>query len=80
MYAEGRGVEQNDEQAVFWSRKAGDQGDDCGQFILGVMYKTGRGVEQDAVKSVYWYRISAEGGNASAIAALKLLGIDSKNN
>jgi len=44
------------------------------------MYKTGRGVEQDAVKSVYWYRKSAEGGNASAIAALKLLGIDSKNN
>ena len=33
---DGRGVEQNDEQAVFWYRKAAEQGDATAQFNLGV--------------------------------------------
>ena len=38
MYANGRGVEQDDEQAVFWYRKAAEQGHASAQFNLGWMY------------------------------------------
>ena len=47
MYANGRGVAQDDEQAVFWYRKAAEQGNAIAQFNLGKMYENGHGVEQD---------------------------------
>ena len=41
MYANGRGVRQDDAQAVQWYRKAAEQGDAEAQFNLGVMYADG---------------------------------------
>ena len=35
MYDKGRGVEQDDEQAVFWYRKAAEQGNARAQCNLG---------------------------------------------
>ena len=43
MYRNGRGVAQNDAEAVKWYRKAADQGLAEGQFNLGGMYENGRG-------------------------------------
>ena len=62
MYEWGRGLEQDDEQAVFWYRKAveGNYAITDAQFRLGLMYEHGRGLEQDDEHAVFWYRKAAE--------------------
>ena len=66
MYATGRGVPQDDAEAVRWYRLAAEQGDAIAQLNLGVMYATGRGVPQDDAEAVRWYRLAAEQGDARA--------------
>ena len=63
-YYYGRGVPQNNEEAVKWYRKAAEQGDAGGQANLGVMYEKGRGVPQSDEEAVKWYRKAAEQGHA----------------
>jgi len=62
MYAEGRGVPQDEAAAVYWYRLAADQGLAQAQFNLGVMYAEGRGVSQDAAEAARWYRLAAAQG------------------
>jgi TPR repeat protein len=50
MYLEGRGVQQDDTQAVAWYRKAAEQGDASAQQSLGYMYVKGRGVPKITVR------------------------------
>ena len=49
MYAKGRGVAQDDVQAVKWFRKAALQGNASAQYNLGLMYYKGESVTQDYV-------------------------------
>ena len=62
MYAEGRGVSQDDAAAVYWYRLAADQGLAEAQFNLGVMYAEGRGVSQDDATAARWYQLAAAQG------------------
>jgi hypothetical protein len=55
MYANGRGVAQNDAEAAKWYRKAADQGDVRAQVALGHMYKSGRGVARDLAEAQRWF-------------------------
>ena len=64
MYDEGKGVQQDDYEAVKWYRKAAEQGGVHGQLILGIKYELGKGVQQDDYEAVKWYRKSAEQGDA----------------
>jgi len=66
MYAEGRGVPQDDKKALDWYSKAANQGDAGAQYNLGQMYRTGRGVAQDNKKAVAWYTKAANQGFADA--------------
>ena len=66
MYFNGRGVAQDDVEAVAWYRQAAGQGHAKAQTRLGVMYDTGKGVAQDDVEAVAWYRQAAEQGIAEA--------------
>ena len=66
MYEDGRGVKQDDVEAVKWFRQAAEQGDAKAQFNLGLMYDEGRGVKQDYFEAVKWYRQAAEQGDAKA--------------
>ena len=66
MYDHGRGVEQDDTEAVRWYRLAAAQGDAGAQCNLGSMYATGRGVEQDDGEAACWYRLAAGQGQANA--------------
>ena len=43
-YATGRGVPEDDAEAVRWYRMAAEQGHAGAQYALGFMYATGRGV------------------------------------
>ena len=56
----GKGIEQDDAEAVKWYRLAAEQGDADAQYNLGWMYANGRGVEQDDAEAVKWYRLAAE--------------------
>ena len=66
MYAEGKGVPENDAEAVKWFRKAAEQGNDSAQWRLGAMYNYGWGVPGDEAEAATWYRKAAEQGHANA--------------
>ncbi|MXQ72312.1 tetratricopeptide repeat protein, partial [Aeromonas caviae] len=66
----GRGVAQDDQQAIAWYRKAAERGDAAAQASLGLMYERGQGVTRDARQAVAWYRKAAERGDAQAQARL----------
>ena len=66
FYSTGRGVPQDDGEAVKWYRRAAEQGEAVAQFILGNRYTDGRGVPQDDREAVKWYRRAAEQGDADA--------------
>ena len=66
MYAEGRGVPQNDAVAFAWYRQAAEQGVAEAQFNVGLMYSAGRGVPRDEAEAVTWYQQAAAQGLAEA--------------
>ena len=66
MYTNGRGVAQDDKQAVAWYRKAAEQGYAKAQLFLGVMYDNGMGVVQDNKLAYVWSSVSAANGYAYA--------------
>ena len=70
MYDTGRGVPEDDREAVRWYRLAADQGHVTAQFNLGVMHATGEGVPQDDREAVCWYRLAADQGDVDAQADL----------
>ena len=59
-------IEEDEEEAVKWYRKAAERGYAAAQYNLGFMYDNGRGVAQDYTKAVEWYTKSAEQGHARA--------------
>ena len=65
-YRLGKGVKQNDTEAVKWFRKSAEAGFASAQFNLGVAYETGRGVKQDNSEGVKWHRRASEQGVAVA--------------
>jgi hypothetical protein len=69
MYANGRGVVQDDVEAVKWYHKAADQGHARAQNNLGVMYGTGRGVAQNYVSAHLWFNVAASRGYQRAAGA-----------
>lgn len=59
LYDTGRGVPQNDAEAVKWYRMDADQGNASAQFNLGNMYCNGRGIPQDYVQAHMWFNLAA---------------------
>jgi TPR repeat protein len=70
MYANGKGTSKDAKQAVYWYKKAAEQGYAGAQYNLGVMYANGEGALQDLSKAKYWIKKAYEGGNARAKEAL----------
>ena len=64
MYATGCGVDKNDTKAVYWYRKAAEQGNAMAENNLGCMLECGRGCEKDEQEALLMYRKAAEHGNA----------------
>jgi TPR repeat protein len=62
MYRDGRGVARDDAQAAYWFRKSALQGNDWGQYYLGMMYHEGRGIGRDDALALYWLHKAAEQG------------------
>ena len=65
-FEEGKGVERSYFNALWWYRKAADQGDAEALLRLGSMFEEGRGVQRSDLKASEWYRRAADQGDAEA--------------
>jgi hypothetical protein len=65
-YDNGRGVEQDAEEAVKWYLKAAEQGHAEAQLNLGCCYANGQGVEQDRVEAYAWFSMAAKADSDAA--------------
>lgn len=54
MYANGKGIEKDDEQAFSWHSKAAAQGDPAAQKALRDSYANGKGTEKNSLMAAYW--------------------------
>src|SRR5580692_2840090 len=67
LYLYGRGVTQDDSEAIIWFQKAAEQRHPVAMLYLGVMYAEGRGVPQDYVRAYMWFSLSAAQGEQRAV-------------
>jgi uncharacterized protein len=58
MFANGRGVPQNQIEAAIWYCRASEQGNPTAQYMLGLMYDKGHGVRQDYVEAYKWLNLA----------------------
>jgi hypothetical protein len=61
LYELGLGVPQDYTQAMFWLRKAAEQGAVGCQVSLGDLYKKGQHVPQDYAEAYFWFDLAAAG-------------------
>ena len=73
MYDNGRGVRQDDAQAVYWYRKAAEQGNVEAQHNLGAMYANGQGVRQDHKIAKEWLGKACDNGLQQSCDAYRTL-------
>ena len=66
MYANGEGVPEDDAKAVYWWRKAAEQGVADAQTNLGLMHANGEGVPEDDVQAYAWFSIAVAQGYEEA--------------
>jgi TPR repeat protein len=75
MYQEGRGVEQNVQEAQVWFgriREAAERGESEAQVSFALMFHHGLGVGQDYAEAAKWHRRAAEQGDANAAVSVAL--------
>jgi TPR repeat protein len=74
MYSNGRGITQNDAQALAWFQKATEQGVATPHVNLGTLYsEAGKGFAPNDADAAAWLRKAAEQGNAYAQYNLGLM-------
>ncbi len=73
LYAEGKGVEQNDATAFAWFLRAANQGSAAAQYNVGASYAEGTGVEKSNPDAAKWFQRAADQGMAYAQLNLGLL-------
>ena len=72
MYERGRGIAQDDKQAVRWYTLAAQQGFVEAQYNLGLMYGFGRGVLQDHIRAHMWFNIAAGSGEKDSVKNINI--------
>jgi TPR repeat protein len=63
MYANGKDVTEDQEEASRLYRKAAEQGDQYAQAMLGIRLQEGKGTPKNEVEALKWFRLSANQGN-----------------
>jgi len=64
MYYKGEGTSKNEEKAVYWWEKSGQQGHIEAQINLVHMYLSSKEMSNDNERSMYWLKKAAQQGNA----------------
>ena len=73
LYAEGKGVVQNDATAFMWMQRAATQGNADAQYDVGASYIEGVGVQKSAAEAAKWFLRAANQGMVYAQFNLGLL-------
>ena len=73
LYRKGRGVPQDDVQALQWYQKAAAQGQAKAQYNLGTLYFNGEGVPKDYQQALRWFRLAADQGEALAQTKMAIM-------
>jgi TPR repeat protein len=63
LYARGRGVPEDESQALHWYEAAAKAGNNQAMHRLGVAYFEGQGVEKNDTEAARWFNQAAELGN-----------------
>lgn len=63
LYADGKGLPQDDDEAAKWYLASAEQDLPEAQYNLGVLYQLGRGVPQDSAQTLRWFFKAADEGN-----------------
>lgn len=66
IYARGKGVPKNHDQALKWYRKAAEQDHAQAQYMLGMIYTLGLVGRRDYVEAVKWLGKAADQGHGQA--------------
>lgn len=66
IYEDGRGVPQNDTQAIYWYTKAANSGNSDAMLSLGVASLYGKGVPKDNQAACAWFDKAKSAHNAYA--------------
>ena len=69
MYQEGYGVTVNYEKAIYWYKKAIDQGDADSMYFLGMLYLEGKGVDKSLPDAAYWINLARQDKDGNALTA-----------
>jgi len=73
LYLTGRGVPQDNEEAIRWLRKAAEQKNSDAQTNLGSLYLLGDTIPQDYTEARKWLRTAAALGNSHAQTKLGIM-------
>jgi len=73
LYAEGKGVEQNDATAMTWFMRAAEQGNALAQYDVGASYAAGLGIAKSDADAAKWFRRAADQGMPYAQINLGLM-------
>lgn len=72
-FAEGKGVQQDFKQAIYWYGRAAARGFAIAQYRLGTLHERGLGAKADAARAKSWYVRAAEQGNIKAMHNLAVM-------
>jgi len=75
MYYSGKGVRRDDEQSLYWFRRAADAGQPTAQFFLGMQYFQGRGVTRDLAAAYSWCDIALSNGYSQSLSCRDAVGL-----
>jgi len=75
MYYSGKGVRRDDEQSLYWFRRAADAGQPTAQFFLGMQYFLGRGVPRDLAQAYSWCDIALSNGYSQSLSCRDAAGL-----
>ena len=73
LFAEGKGVTQNDATAFMWFQRAANQGNAAAQYNVGASFAEGTGIAKSDTDAAKWFRRAADQGMAFAQLNLGLL-------
>jgi TPR repeat protein len=67
IYGNGRGVPQDDAEALRWRKMSAEHGSAVAMWLVGANYEEGKVVPQDYAEAMRWYKKSADLGDADAM-------------
>lgn len=78
MYANGKGVHQNDKEAVKWFHKAAIKGHKKAQHHIGLLYYKGSHLKQNAEKAIEWFTEASEKGYTDSTFMIGVIYMEGK--